>query len=61
MYFVDISRFLEMYTAANAIGARNGTPANIKSTWKSCQKKKNEFIEALFLFKVRFSKTSEQF
>ena len=62
---VEISRFSKLFARLAELQTlfrtKNRTPENIKSAWKCCQNKTNEFNEAFSLFKDRRSKSSEQF
>ena len=62
---VDISRFLDLFQHIAELRILfkniNETTESIKSTWESCQNEMNEFIEAVLLFKNKFSNVREQF
>ena len=62
---VDISRFSDLFQHIAELQILfkniNETTESIKSTWKSCQNEMKEFIEAVLLFKNKFSNVSEQF
>ena len=62
---IEISRFSKLFVhlaeLQTLFRTKNRTPESIKSAWKCCQNKTNEFNEAFSLFKDRRSKASEQF
>ena len=62
---VDNSRFSDLFQHIAALQTLfkniNETTESIKSTSQSCQNEMNEFIEAVLLFKNKFSNISEQF
>ena len=62
---VDTSRFSDLFQHIAELQTLfkniNETTESIKSTSQSCQNEMNEFIEAVLLFKNKFSNISEQF